>query len=76
MQVVDYATRNFSLQGRRPRVQWVAFSLLTGIRFLHVLGGLAAMVFMYLRSLNPRDPASAGTGAHRTSKCCLTTGTS
>jgi cytochrome c oxidase subunit 3 len=51
MQVVDYATRNFSLQ---QSAYSGAFYLLTGIHFLHVLGGLAAMVFMYLRSLNPR----------------------
>jgi len=51
MQVVDYATRDFSLQ---QSAYSGAFYLLTGIHFLHVLGGLAAMVFMYLRSLNPR----------------------
>jgi cytochrome c oxidase subunit 3 len=51
MQVVDYATRNFSLQ---QSAYSGAFYLLTGIHFLHVLGGLAAMVFMYMRSLNPR----------------------
>ncbi|MGA3220412.1 MAG: heme-copper oxidase subunit III [Acidimicrobiales bacterium] len=51
MQVVDYATRNFSLQ---QSAYSGAFYLLTGIHFLHVLGGLAAMIFMYLRSLNPR----------------------
>jgi cytochrome c oxidase subunit 3 len=51
MQLVDYATRNFSLQ---QSAYSGAFYLLTGIHFLHVLGGLAAMIFMYLRSLNPR----------------------
>ncbi len=51
MQVVDYATRNFSLQ---QSAYSGAFYLLTGIHFLHVLGGLAAMIFMYMRSLNPR----------------------
>ncbi|HTW08746.1 MAG TPA: heme-copper oxidase subunit III [Acidimicrobiales bacterium] len=51
MQVVDYATRNFSLQ---QSAYSGGFYLLTGIHFLHVLGGLAAMVFMMLRSLNPR----------------------
>ena len=51
MQIVDYATRNFSLQ---QSAYSGSFYLLTGIHFLHVLGGLAAMVFMYLRSLNPR----------------------
>ena len=51
MQVVDYATRNFSLQ---QSAYSGAFYLLTGVHFLHVLGGLAAMIFMYLRSLNPR----------------------
>jgi cytochrome c oxidase subunit 3 len=51
MQVVDYATRNFSLQ---QSAYSGAFYLLTGIHFLHVLGGLAAMVFMLARSTNPR----------------------
>jgi len=51
MQVVDYATRNFSLQ---QSAYSGAFYLLTGVHFLHVLGGLAAMIFMYMRSLNPR----------------------
>jgi cytochrome c oxidase subunit 3 len=51
MQVVDYATRNFSLQ---QSAYSGGFYVLTGLHFLHVLGGLAAMVFMYLRSLNPR----------------------
>jgi cytochrome c oxidase subunit III len=51
MQIVDYATRNFPLQ---QSAFSGAFYLLTGVHFLHVLGGLAAMVFMYLRSLNPR----------------------
>jgi cytochrome c oxidase subunit III len=51
MQVVDYMTRNFSLQ---QSAYSGGFYLLTGIHFLHVLGGLAAMIFMYLRSLNPR----------------------
>ncbi len=51
MQIVDYATRNFSLQ---QSAYSGSFYLLTGIHFLHVLGGLGAMVFMYLRSLNPR----------------------
>jgi cytochrome c oxidase subunit 3 len=51
MQVVDYMTRNFSLQ---QSAYSGAFYVLTGIHFLHVLGGLAAMVFMYLRSANPR----------------------
>ncbi|HET9058903.1 MAG TPA: cytochrome c oxidase subunit 3 [Acidimicrobiales bacterium] len=51
MQVVDYATRGFSLQ---QSAYSGAFYLLTGIHFLHVLGGLAAMVFMLLRSTNPR----------------------
>jgi cytochrome c oxidase subunit 3 len=51
MQIVDYATRNFSLQ---QSAYSGSFYLLTGIHFRHVLGGLAAMVFMYLRSLNPR----------------------
>ncbi|MGO9661468.1 MAG: heme-copper oxidase subunit III [Acidimicrobiales bacterium] len=51
MQVVDYATRNFSLQ---QSAYSGAFYLLTGIHFLHVLGGLAAMIFMYMRSLKPR----------------------
>ena len=51
MQVVDYATRNFPLQ---QSAFSGAFYVLTGVHFLHVLGGLAAMVFMYLRSLNPR----------------------
>ena len=51
MQVVDYATRSFALG---QSAYSGAFYLLTGIHFLHVLGGLAAMVFMYLRSLNPR----------------------
>jgi cytochrome c oxidase subunit 3 len=51
MQIVDYATRNFSLQ---QSAYSGAFYLLTGVHFLHVLGGLAAMIFMYMRSLNPR----------------------
>lgn len=51
MQIVDYATRNFAL-GQSAYSS--CFYVLTGIHFLHVLGGLAAMVFMYLRSLNPR----------------------
>ncbi|HTV10428.1 MAG TPA: heme-copper oxidase subunit III [Acidimicrobiales bacterium] len=51
MQVVDYLTRNFSLD---QSAYSGAFYVLTGIHFLHVLGGLAVMVFMYLRSLNPR----------------------
>jgi len=51
MQVVDYMTRNFSLQ---QSAYSSGFYVLTGLHFLHVLGGLAAMVFMYLRSLNPR----------------------
>jgi cytochrome c oxidase subunit III len=51
MQVVDYVTRNFSLQ---QSAYSGAFYLLTGVHFLHVLGGLAAMIFMYMRSLNPR----------------------
>ena len=51
MQVVDYLTRNFSLQ---QSAYSGGFYVLTGIHFLHVLGGLAAMIFMYLRSLNPR----------------------
>jgi len=51
MQIVDYATRNFSLQ---QSAYSGGFYLLTGIHFLHVLGGLGAMIFMYLRSLNPR----------------------
>jgi cytochrome c oxidase subunit III len=51
MQIVDYMTRNFSLQ---QSAYSGAFYLLTGLHFLHVLGGLAAMIFMYMRSLNPR----------------------
>jgi len=51
MQVVDYATRNFALQ---QSAFSGSFYVLTGVHFLHVLGGLAAMIFMYLRSLNPR----------------------
>ena len=51
MQIVDYVTRNFALQ---QSAYSGAFYVLTGIHFLHVLGGLAAMVFMYMRSLNPR----------------------
>jgi cytochrome c oxidase subunit 3 len=51
MQLVDYATRNFSFQ---QSAYSGAFYLLTGVHFLHVLGGLGAMVFMYMRSLNPR----------------------
>ncbi len=51
MQIVDYVTRNFALQ---QSAFSGAFYVLTGVHFLHVLGGLAAMVFMYLRSLNPR----------------------
>jgi cytochrome c oxidase subunit 3 len=51
MQVVDYATRNFPLQ---QSAFSGSFYVLTGVHFLHVLGGLAAMVFMYFRSLNPR----------------------
>jgi cytochrome c oxidase subunit 3 len=51
MQVIDYATRNFAL-GQSAYSS--CFYVLTGIHFLHVLGGLAAMVFMYLRTLNPR----------------------
>jgi len=51
MQVVDYMTRNFSLQ---QSAYSGAFYVLTGIHFLHVLGGLGAMVFMFSRSLNPR----------------------
>jgi cytochrome c oxidase subunit III len=50
MQVVDYIGRNFALQ---QSAFSGAFYVLTGIHFLHVAGGLAAMVFMYLRSLNP-----------------------
>ena len=72
MQVVDYATRNFSLQ---QSAYSGAFYLLTGIHFLHVLGGLAAMVFMYMRSLNPRI-RFGGTAAPRTWKCSPITGTS
>jgi cytochrome c oxidase subunit III len=51
MQIVDYMTRSFSLH---QSAYSGAFYLLTGLHFLHVLGGLAAMVFMYMRSLNPR----------------------
>jgi cytochrome c oxidase subunit 3 len=51
MQIVDYITRDFSLH---QSAYSGAFYLLTGLHFLHVLGGLAAMVFMYMRSLNPR----------------------
>jgi cytochrome c oxidase subunit 3 len=51
LQIVDYATRNFALD---QSAYSGAFYLLTGIHFLHVLGGLAAMIFMYLRSMNPR----------------------
>jgi cytochrome c oxidase subunit 3 len=51
MQIVDYVTRNFSLQ---QSAFSGSFYVLTGVHFLHVAGGLAAMVFMYLRSLNPR----------------------
>jgi cytochrome c oxidase subunit 3 len=51
MQIVDYLTRNFALQ---QSAFSGGFYVLTGIHFLHVAGGLAAMVFMYLRSLNPR----------------------
>ena len=51
MQVVDYVTRNFSLH---QSAYSGAFYILTGLHFLHVMGGLAAMVFMYMRSLNPR----------------------
>jgi cytochrome c oxidase subunit III len=51
MQIVDYVTRNFALQ---QSAFSGAFYVLTGIHFLHVAGGLAAMVFMYLRSANPR----------------------
>jgi len=51
MQVVDYMTRNFSMQ---QSAYSGAFYVLTGLHFLHVLGGLAAMIFMYMRSLNPR----------------------
>jgi cytochrome c oxidase subunit 3 len=51
MQVVDYATRNFSFG---QSAYSGAFYLLTGIHFLHVMGGLAAMVLVFARSLNPR----------------------
>ncbi len=51
MQVVDYLTRNFSLQ---QSAYSGAFYVLTGIHWLHVLGGLGGMVFMFFRSFNPR----------------------
>jgi cytochrome c oxidase subunit 3 len=51
MQIVDYLTRNFSLS---QSAYSGAFYVLTGIHWLHVLGGLSGMVFIYFRSLNPR----------------------
>ncbi|MGH9105586.1 MAG: cytochrome c oxidase subunit 3 [Acidimicrobiales bacterium] len=51
MQIVDYMTRNFAFS---QSAYSGAFYLLTGIHFLHVLGGLFAMIFMFMRSLNPR----------------------
>ena len=50
MQITDYLTRAFSIQ---QSAYSGGFYLLTGIHFLHVLGGLAAMVFMYMRTFNP-----------------------
>jgi cytochrome c oxidase subunit 3 len=51
MQIVDYMTRNFSLQ---QSAYSGAFYVLTGLHFMHVAGGLAAMVLMFARSYNPR----------------------
>jgi cytochrome c oxidase subunit 3 len=51
MQVVDYITRNFSLQ---QSAYSGAFYVLTGIHWLHVLGGLGGMALMFFRSFNPR----------------------
>lgn len=51
MQVVDYMTRNFAIG---QSAYSGAFYVLTGIHFMHVAGGLLAMVFMFARSFNPR----------------------
>lgn len=50
MQVVDYMTRNFPIG---QSAYSGAFYVLTGIHFMHVAGGLLAMVFMFFRSFNP-----------------------
>ena len=50
MQITDYLTRAFSIQ---QSAFSGAFYVLTGIHFLHVMGGLAAMVFMFMRTFNP-----------------------
>ncbi len=50
MQVVDYMTRNFSIE---QSAYSGAFYVLTGLHFMHVAGGLIAMVFMFFRSFNP-----------------------
>ena len=50
MQVVDYMTRNFSIE---QSAYSGAFYVLTGLHFMHVAGGLVAMVFMFFRSFNP-----------------------
>ena len=49
MQVVDYMTRNFSIE---QSAYSGAFYVLTGLHFMHVAGGLIPMVFMFFRSFN------------------------
>ena len=73
MQIVDYLTRNFSPQ---QSAYSGAFYVLTGIHFLHVLGGLAAHGLHVLPFAQPAYPLRWRTAVPRTSTCCLTTGTS
>ena len=51
MQIVDYMTRGFAIS---QSAYSGAFYVLTGLHFMHVAGGLIAMVFVFSRTYNPR----------------------
>ena len=73
MQITDYLTREFSIQ---QSAFSGAFYVLTGIHFLHVMGGLGGHgLHVHARRSTPAF-VSAATAAHHTSRCCPITGTS